>query len=409
MFRHVNVLLGLSLSSLIFSLMACEAAAPSAPALATRDSSGITIAENSGVPPENGGGWSVSAEPTLQIGSVDGDEAYLFSRISGATRLPDGRIAVSDNRAINLRIFSPSGEHLHTFGGRGEGPGEFRNPTLMGALAGDTLVVVDSRLRRINLFHPETGFILNSTASSDIPGILLTEGMFSSGSVFVFRMSFGEDRSDGYTRRPVRYRAVTLGGDLEKDYGEFMGEELILATEEDGPAVMSIMGNSPYGKSATVGVGDDHFYYGSQDSYEVQRWSQEGTLERIIRVAKAPIPVSQADVADFIESELADLEDNNLSREYRRHYESAPIPEHHPAYRDFFVDVENHLWVEETRTTEDAPRMASIFDPDGQWVGTLSLPANFRVHEVGSDYVLGRITDDLGVQYLAMYSLTRPS
>lgn len=113
MFRHRQLGFGLFLS-----LLARDAATPPAPAFTTRDSAGITIAENSGTPPENGGGWSLAEDPTLQIGSVDGEEAYLFSRISGVSRLPDGRIVVSENRAANLRVFSPSGEHLNTFGGR---------------------------------------------------------------------------------------------------------------------------------------------------------------------------------------------------------------------------------------------------------------------------------------------------
>jgi hypothetical protein len=170
-----------------------------------------------------------------------------------------------------------------------------------------------------------------------------------------------------------------------------------------------MMGNAPFGKSASVAVGEGHFFYGSQDRYDIQVWSQEGLLERIIRVAKDPIPVSQEDVDAFIERELADLEDNNLSREYRRHYEAAPIPENHPAYGPFHVDVEGFLWVEETRASDDEPRLASIFDPEGRWVGSLTLPERLGIYEIGRDYLLGRTTDQLGVQYLAMHELTRPS
>jgi hypothetical protein len=382
---------------------------PAGPTFTTRDSAGIIIAENQGEISPDVGGWSVSPEPILQIGAMDGDEAYLFSRISGAAKLSDGRIAVADNRAWNLRIFSATGEHLHTFGGRGEGPGEFNSPRLLGTLTGDTLVVVDSRLRRINLFHPEEGFIRSATASTEIPSILLTEGMFSSGSVMIQRMVFGEDRSGGYARQATHYRTVALDGTMERDWGEFAGEELILASQTEGQATMSLMGNAPFGKSPAVAIGGQHFFYGSQDSYEIQLRSQTGVLERIIRLAKEPAPVTGDQLTALLEEELQDLEDNDLARQYRRFYEDAPIPDFHPAYGSIYSDMLGYLWVEETRVSEDQPRLFSVFDPEGRLSGSLSLPTGLLIQEIGEDYILGRSTDELGIQYLHVHSLTRPS
>ena len=382
---------------------------PAGATFSTRDSAGIIIAENRGELPAKGGSWSVSPDPVLQIGSLDGDEAYLFSRISGAVKLSDGRIAVADIRAPNLRIFSANGEHLHTFGTRGEGPGEFNSPRLLGTLPGDTLVVVDSRLRRINLFHPAEGFIRSATASTEIPSILLTEGMFSSGSVMIQRMVFGEDRTGGYARQATHYRTVALDGTLERDWGEFAGEELVLASQTEGQATMSLMGNAPFGKSPAVAVGGGRFFYGSQDSYEIQLRNQTGVLERIIRLEKELEPVTGDQVTALLEEELRDLEDNDLARQYRRSYEDAPVPDFHPAYGSIFADKLGYLWVEETQLSNDQPHLFSVFNPEGRLSGSLVLPTGFLIQEIGEDYILGRSTDDLGIQYLRMYSLTRPS
>jgi len=233
--------------------------------------------------------------------------------------------------------------------------------------------------------------------------------MFSSGTVVIQRMVFGEDRSAGYVRNPVHYRSIALDGSLEADLGEFVGDEIVLATQTDGPAVMSLMGDAPFEKSASVAVSGQRFFYGSQDSYEIQLRSQTGALERIIRLAKEPVPVTGDQVAALLEEELGDLDDNDLARQYRRSFEAAPIPEYHPAYGSIYTDRLGYLWVEETRVSDDQPRLFSVFDPEGRLSGSLSLPIGLLIQEIGEDYILGRNTDDLGIQYLHVHSLIRPS
>jgi len=398
----------LALTGILLAVLACTSDARSGPSFATRDSAGVTIAENGGTPTPEHAEWAVGIDPVLQIGALEGHEAYLFQRIWGATRLSDGRIAVVDTRAPNLRIFAPGGTHLHTFGRRGEGPGEFSSPILLGALPGDTLLVVDRRLRRIDIFHPDDGFVRDATADAEIPGYLLTEGMFADGHILIQRMVFDEGAMQGYSRRRVHFRSVSPDGSLATDFGEFVGEEIVMAMHTDGQITNSIMGNAPFGKNAAVAVGGAHFYYGSQDQYEIQTWTQDGRLERIIRVRKDPEPVTSEQAADRLEAELEELPDNELARAYRRSFENAPIPDLHPAFGSIYLDTAGDLWVEETRTTEEAPRVASIFDSDGRAVGSVILPTGLRIFEIGADYILGAYADDLGVEYLRMYPLIRP-
>jgi hypothetical protein len=40
-------------------------------------------------------------------------------------------------------------------------------------------------------------------------------------------------------------------------------------------------------------------------------------------------------------------------------------------------------------------------------VTTLTLPASFRVHDIGEDYILGVWQDELDVPYVRMYGLDR--
>ncbi len=399
---------------LCFALVAstasgCASDGPSGSSFAVRDSAGITIAENQGDIPPDGGGWAVSPEPSLQIGAMDGDEAYLLFRVWGAARLSDGRIAVVNNRAPDLRIFSPTGEHLHTFGSRGEGPGEFDSPVLAGVIPGDTLVVVDRIRRRINLFHPEDGFVRVATGAPEIEGSFLLVGMFSSGSVVVQRTVFGEENVDGYSRRPIGYRAVATDGTLESFLGEFPGVEMMIASQampQGGTTMLSI--RAPFGKSAIPAVGGDRFFFGSQDAYEIRVHDQGGALLRLIRRDRAPIPVTDAHVAAVMEDMADDAESDDQTRQFRRMFREAPIPDVHPAHGAIYADALGYLWVEEYRVPGVEDRVTTIFDPKGRMVGSVVLPGRFRVEEIGVDYLLGRASDELGVEYLRLYDLTRP-
>jgi hypothetical protein len=339
---------------------------------------------------------------------MDGDEAYLLFRVWGATRLSDGRIAVANNRAPDIRVFSSSGEHLRTFGRRGEGPGEFDSPVLMGTLPGDTLVVVDRSLRRVDLFHPDEGFIKGATATTDIPGYLLTSGMFSSGSVVVWTSDWTVDLPNGLFRFPVQYWTVGLDGEIETNLGEFPGDETVYSAQTTEQGILTASVGRPFGKAPSVAVSGHRFFYGSQDTWEIQVHDQDGGLVRLIRRDKAAVPVTDAHVDAIMADMIDEADDSDQVRQFRRLFREAPIPDFHPAYGYIHADVLGFLWVEEYRIPGDEDRVTTIFDPDGRMVGSLVLPSRFQLFEIGEDYLLGRHVDELGVEYLHLYGLTRP-
>ena len=103
--------------------------------------------------------WTLSAEPSLSIGVVEGDEPYQLFGAGSSVRLPNGRIAVVNTGSEEVRIFGPAGDFLGSFGQEGDGPGEFRQPTNIQYLSGDTLRVWDQRLRRFS-FHDGSGTLI---------------------------------------------------------------------------------------------------------------------------------------------------------------------------------------------------------------------------------------------------------
>jgi hypothetical protein len=91
--------------------------ARSAPQSVVRDSAGVTIVDNEMPQPDSRLTWSISADPTLSIGTLEGEEAYQLFRVSDAMRLDDGRIVVVNGGSNEMRVFDAAGVHLASWGG----------------------------------------------------------------------------------------------------------------------------------------------------------------------------------------------------------------------------------------------------------------------------------------------------
>lgn len=83
---------------------------------------------------------------------IDGDPRATFEYLSDVLPLDDGRIAVIDNRAPRVAVFSASGGWLVDIGRQGSGPGEYRGP-IYGDVVGDTIFVWDQLQRRLSAFR----------------------------------------------------------------------------------------------------------------------------------------------------------------------------------------------------------------------------------------------------------------
>ena len=123
-----------------------------------QDSAGIEIVE-SGTPAWDGDGWRIAGTPSVVVGRVSGDERYLFGEVAGAVVLRDGRIAVLDGQAALIRVYSPNGEYIEDWGGRGEGPGEFAGrPRRIFPYRGDSILVEQFGYHGSNIFDDRGRF-----------------------------------------------------------------------------------------------------------------------------------------------------------------------------------------------------------------------------------------------------------
>lgn len=356
----------------------------------------------------------VSSEPNLSIGTFQGDSLYQLFEVQGAVRLGDGRIALANAGSGEIRIYSPEGRFLASHGRKGEGPGEFQQPVLVGVLGQDSLVVADQALRRISLVTPEAGFLHASRISDEVGGGAFPRGMFANGVVvlgggFFWSSEGGAEMTSGFRRQETSYWAAGLDGELFTDYGQFPGAEFFMEVQNQPGGGVSMRARLiPFGKYAMAAIGPQQLYFGAGDTWEVRGFDENGTLKRIYRLSRVPTPVGSGDLNAVIEKEVAEAEDPSEVPEIRAGYENMPVPDFMPAFSAIQTDYRGFLWIERYRLPGDDAPVFDILDSQGQLVGWASIPPGSELLQIGPDYILTLFRDELEVEYVRMHALRRP-
>ncbi|NIR42843.1 MAG: hypothetical protein GWN99_03115 [Gemmatimonadetes bacterium] len=393
---------------LAFSAAACAEPAEEA-AWTVRDSADVRVVENvrPAWMPETA--WRVAEMPSLEIGVEDGEEPYVFFRVSDALRLPDGRIVVGNSGTGELRFFDPTGRFLYRAGGHGQGPGEFgefSSIRIWGARR-DVIVATDGFNNRVNFFR-STGEFVSSVRIEPIPS--------RTSPAIIDGFADGTWLAVGGLGPLAGAPGQIIGGSLEYSRYNPDGRPADTLFELADPRryVHSYGGVThypylPFPARPSVAAGDYWLFVGDGTTHEIERRRLDGELNSLYRWPEG----QRRRAADFYDRyREADIES---TREERRpliiHYyeQDLPLPEYLPAHQGLFVDDEGYLWVERYRLPWKSQPSWEIFDPDGRWLGDIQTPERFRIFQIGRDFLLGRHRDELGVERIRVYELVRPS
>lgn len=82
-------------------------------------------------------------------------------------------------------------------------------------------------------------------------------------------------------------------------------------------------------------------------------------------------------------------------------------PKTKPPISGVHADRLGHLWVGETPANEMQPVVWSVFGAAGRIMARVELPATFTPMDIGGDYVLGRVRDADGIEFIQMYELVK--
>lgn len=393
----------------ILLLAACGAGERAATDIAVRDSAGIAIVENTAAVWPEGGGWHLSPEPLVEIGALDGAPEDQLFRVVGARRLGDGRIVVANSGTHELRFYDAQGRHLRSVGREGEGPGEFRGLGAIHRYTADSIVAYDFRLRRLSIFDADGGF--GRSMALPVIGERTTPqfvGAFDDGTILLRTgriFSTRDELRTGVSRDSSVFYRVAADGAVLDTIGVFPGSEAFVYTIENGLTVMGLA----FGRNAVADVQGLHFYFGAGETYEVAIHAADGALQRLVRRRFDNLAVTPQDIERYKQRQLEATTDDNWRRMQERIFAEMPFPATMPAYSRVLADAAGNLWVAEYRRPGDDQPRWTVFDLDGRMLGTVDMPQGFSPTEIGSDYVLGTIRDELDVERVRLYELVRPA
>jgi hypothetical protein len=362
------------------------------------DSAGITIVTS----PEAGlwpAGMGPDVEDVLTIGNAEGDPDYQFGQIAGIDATSDGNIYVLDQQARQVRMYDPAGTYVKTIGGPGEGPGEFSQVTMgLLATAGDTILVPDLMLQRLDRFTADGTFI------SQLPMPMATGGVSVRWAeqpvLHLLRRYPGGELADTILTIPVKqsFEISTEGGQVRASIRLFDPEPMWTLAE------------------------DGRILYALNSDYSISVYSPEGQLERIVRRAVERKPVSDTDKQAIMQLVVKAWTDAGVPPEALDMLrQSVSIGDYYPAFVNMLGGPDNTLWMQHVQTAADlgegvefnpqdigAPQW-DVFDRDGRYLGFATLPDRYTpLHFVGNR-LYGYWRDDLDVQYVKILTVTMPA
>ena len=376
---------------------------PSGLVSTARDSAGITIMENERPAPGSRLGWRIGEAPTVSIGALEGDPEYELYQVRDASRLPDGRIIVANAGSGELRVFGESGAHLASWGGRGEGPGEFGDfaaPWSVEPWPGDSIVASDLYARRASIF--DANGVHGRTFLLEDPYYRL-HGVLPGGRMFlgtVPSFTAGIMRT-GMVRRDIEYAVAAPDGSLHATLRKYPASEWYIFAER-GMAVYP----QPFSHSAIARVWGDLVVINSNDFYEIRAYTPDGAVARIVRRDHDARSPTQADVDEYLAEQYADDTEQERA-ETMAELTDMPLLEAFPAFGRVEIDLMGYLWVEDYQLPGEPAPAWTVFDPEGRVQGLVEIPPDLTIFEIGEDYILGRVSDDLGIERVQLWSLDR--
>ncbi len=331
--------------------------------------------------------WHLSAEPIATIGGDDQRPGYRLTQVRDARFVDDGGVVLLDPSDGGVGFYSPDGSLRRMNSGRGDGPGEFRNPRSVSLDGEGDVHVWDSQLRRFSKLRPDGTFLSSSvvagrgTLGLGIPIVGLTDG-----SAWTQQGTPGQ-RPDGAARRPfsiIRLDPVTwanlgvLAVMPDKD----------MFTKSDG----TTRGTTPviFGRRSVftgrldllVGDTGTLVFYVINNLGDTVRtiehpWDPvnvpEGTFEAVRSAEitraegkRAVGAVPAAIVSDFKKRELLALS-------------AVPGRETFPAWQNYFQSRDGTIWIE-LFTIPDSPFTRTlVLSRTGDALGTLELPVDAKI------------------------------
>ena len=370
------------------------------------DSAGVAIVTNSLAP-----SWSAdeawTTQEVLLIGEAAGDADYQFGQIAGIGITSDGRILVLDQQAQRVMVYGPDGTYESSMGRPGSGPGEFgpaANALFIGR--GDTVIVPDLANQRVNI-TPIDGEP-SSFAIQMEQGLPIRYDLQESGDLVAHRRALNLPNQTAENNDLIVTQAYD-GTILDTLLTPRRGDSFTITS--DRPQFRIFAAEPTW----TI-LSSDRLAFAVNDTYRIEVFGRDGTLERIVTRPYEPTPVTEADQRAIIGLLRAQFELTGVPpAQVDLVLEGVSFAEAYPAFTQMRAGPDGTLWIQRVRFLSDLSEEElesfnptldqgspewDVFDSEGRYLGVVELPERFTPFTVRGDRWYGVYRDEFDVQYV---------
>lgn len=338
--------------------------------------------------------WEVDPDPIVAIGTLEGDEAYVFSRIAAVRILPTGGLAVADGSSGTIRLFGSEGRLRRAVGRIGEGPGEFQYINGMWFHPPDTLLVYDADAFRLTTYLTSGERISTRAFRAD------------QGRPESYLGRVGTDAVLVWIKQRMRNESVISPDTMQ--IGRFGPDGLLSELLVTGLGMRRLGGPVPFSPHFLRVMVDETIFHTDGLSGSVSRTSARGQQSDAIE-----IPITRLN-PDLAWSQLQSAVDSARAEQLRE-ARSTPGADTIPVFSDLLADDSAYLWLKLYAPETDSHWVGRsrtggdwvVLTGDGLVVAQVAMPDLFRPMDIRGDLVAGVGVDALGIERAMIYRVRR--
>lgn len=346
-----------------------------------------------------------TAEETTRLGAFD-DPVLSFSRIADVAIGPDGNVYVAQSSDAEITVLSQAGELVDRIGRRGQGPGEFLSPSMIGWFA-DTLWVYDTGQRRLTRFV-ESG-LLDVLSPPPVP---VSRGSYVAAQFPLRggRLALMVARDLGPEVPPDRRNFPILlvdGTGVVVDTLGRLAESFPLRVKIGTSSTSPLFHDFPLWRVARDGsavvIVDRRFPESSTAVVRVTKIHAEGDTVWARDLLSEATPLTDLEWQGRIDQLFDAITPNGFTKE--EYLQASRRPQYHSAVERLVIGDGGTILLGQ-RITEGVRRNWIELDPDGRPWRTFSLPGEFRPYHVSRTAVWGVSTGEFDVPYVVGFRLS---
>ena len=327
----------------------------------------------------------------VQLEAVSDANTHFASIIALAVGR-HGAVYVADWGHPGVLVLDSLLAPLTTIGREGEGPGEFVFRTNLQTLPGDSLLVFDSRMKRVTVFpegrHDSNRMTVVPTYVSNLWRLGGSTKKHLALSLYLFSANEGpeadEEGNNVYSILDESAQAMEFDSILVVP-----SIDALVVRESGGIAV----GEHPFGREGIVRVlPSGGFAYVNTGALSVTVVDVDENQTTSFSYPTVSTPVSSEHVESFTREQPFFAK----ALQERAPYTWPPVV-------GLAVDDRDRIWVGLRGQPGDENWEWAAFTRDGRHVGSVRLPSGFRVQVATSDKLLGVASDELDVPQLRVY------